>query len=148
MFKPDEVKELYKQQLREAKLKYTFLILNFCIMENHVHLMLKPTESTDLSALMQWINSMFTRRHNALYGTIGSLWRGRFRSEIIENDQYRRNVILYIWSNPHSIPEVEDVREYVYSGFYCMKIESYELLAEPDEMFRECFEYMAGLNLP
>ena len=65
IFKFDTIKEFFLATMLRAKKKYRFLIFNFCIMENHIHIVIQPGEKADLSKIMQWILSVFARKSTA-----------------------------------------------------------------------------------
>ena len=72
------IKELYLSVLKAAKARYSMQIHNFCIMGNHVHIIIKPGHNENLSAIMQWINSFFAIRYNRVLGCCGHVWGERF----------------------------------------------------------------------
>ena len=72
LMKPDEIKVLYEKVLAECKRKYVFLVIHFGIMDNHVHLIIRPGRES-LSKIMQWLNSVFAMRFNRLTGRCGHI---------------------------------------------------------------------------
>ena len=54
-----EMKELFLDVVKRAKEKYKFKVINYVIMGNHIHMMIKPGEKENLSKIMQWILSVF-----------------------------------------------------------------------------------------
>jgi len=48
--------------LKEAKEKYGFTVSNFCIMPTHIHLLITPKQGSDLSKIMLWIKTNFTKK--------------------------------------------------------------------------------------
>ena len=56
LMKPDEIKVLYEKVLAECKRKYVFLVIHFGIMDNHVHLIIRPGRES-LSKIMQWLGN-------------------------------------------------------------------------------------------
>ena len=85
IFEKDCIKEMFIQVLKEARKKYNFHIDNFCIMSNHIHLIIKPLGKCSLSKIMQWILSKFAVLFNKFYGYHGHVWYDRFKSKIIES---------------------------------------------------------------
>ena len=69
-----EMKNLYLDTVKQAKEKYTFDLINFCIMNNHIHLVIKPLGNASLSKIMQWISSVFAKKWNKLHGRSGHVW--------------------------------------------------------------------------
>ena len=80
-----DMKELFLEVMRRAKAKYAFRIENFCIMGNHIHIMLRLEGDTSLSRLMQWIMSVFAMSYNRIHGLVGHVWGERFFSRIVSS---------------------------------------------------------------
>ena len=99
LMKPDEIKVLYEKVLAECKRKYVFLVIHFGIMDNHVHLIIRPGRES-LSKIMQWLNSVFAMRFNRLTGRCGHVWKCRFWSKIIDRIEQFKAVFDYISFNP------------------------------------------------
>lgn len=74
-------------------------ILAWCLMDNHVHLLLRATLN-DLALVMQQLNTAYARWFNERYQRIGALFQGRFRSEPVDDDRYLITVLRYIHQNP------------------------------------------------
>ena len=98
LMKPDEIKVLYEKVLAECKRKYVFLVIHFGIMDNHVHLIIRPGRES-LSKIMQWLNSVFAMRFNRLTGRCGHVWKCRFWSKIIDRIEQFKAVFDYISKN-------------------------------------------------
>ena len=98
LMKPDEIKVLYEKVLAECKRKYVFLVIHFGIMDNHVHLIIRPGRES-LSKIMQWLNSVFAMRFNRLTGRCGHVWKCRFWSKIIDRIEQFKAVFDYISFN-------------------------------------------------
>jgi REP element-mobilizing transposase RayT len=77
VFHNDAMRELFMGVVEKAKKKFNFELLNFVVMGNHVHLLIRPGEGESLSKIMQWIMPMFTRAWNRANGyRTGRLWGG------------------------------------------------------------------------
>lgn len=111
------IKDLYQDVITECLKKYSFLIIQFSIMNNHVHLIIRPLKES-LSKIMQWINSVFAMRFNKLTGRCGHVWKCRFWSSIIEKIEQFKKVYNYILDNPVKAGMVSSPEEYPYCGEY------------------------------
>ena len=100
IMKSNEVKELFINVLIRAKKKYSFSLENFCIMENHFHLIIKPAKGESLSRIMQWIMSVFAMALNKRNGWRGHVWEERFFSRIIESFRAFMEIYDYVDQNP------------------------------------------------
>ncbi len=116
IFESNEIKQMFMDVIRRAKGRYHFLIRNFCIMNNHIHFILKPLPGNSLSKIMQWILSVFAQKYNKLYGVIGHVWQGRFKSKIIENFRQYINTFIYIANNPVKAGIVKSAVDFKYNG--------------------------------
>ncbi|MDR0442426.1 MAG: transposase [Treponema sp.] len=97
---PDEEKLLLLTVIKRAKKKYRFQIKNFCIMNNHLHLLIKPGSNESLSRIMQWILSVFAMAWNRKHHMNGHVWGERFYSRIIAGMVDFLRVFIYIDENP------------------------------------------------
>jgi REP element-mobilizing transposase RayT len=78
---------------------YNFKVHLYCLMTNHIHLVIEVAD-IPISRIMQSITSRFAKKHNQKYNLIGHLFQGRFKSKLIENDQYLLELCYYIHMNP------------------------------------------------
>lgn len=84
--------ELYKKECH-------FKLFAYCLMSNHVHLIIQTTD-TPLDIIFRKINTRYASWFNTKYQRSGHVQDGRFHSEPIENINYLRNAIRYIHNNP------------------------------------------------
>jgi len=85
--------------LQDAKDKFNFRLANFCIMPTHIHLLIKPTESTNLSIIMQWIKTRAAKRWNFIHGSKDHLWGDRYFARVIRDPKEFESVMEYIDQN-------------------------------------------------
>jgi putative transposase len=105
--------------IKKAKEKYPFQLLNFCIMDNHIHLLIKPAPGQSLSKIMQWIKGNFARYWNKVHNKQGGhLWGKRFFSKIINDVRYFLRVFNYIDKNPERAGVVEWAEAWEFGGLY------------------------------
>lgn len=116
IFEQDETKELFLEVLKEAKKRYSFRVKNFCIMGNHVHLLIWPKADENLSKIMQWILSVFAIRFNHLFKLKGHVWYDRFRSVLIDSLRQFVKAFEYISNNPVKAMLVTRPEDYSYNG--------------------------------
>lgn len=102
IFKKDKDFEAFENILAEAKDKYEMRILAYCLMPNHWHCILHPKEDGNLNLFMQWLTLTHTQRWHAHYHSTGygHLYQGRYKSFLIQNDQYLLTACKYVESNP------------------------------------------------
>jgi putative transposase len=72
----------------------------YCLMTNHVHLLITPREATGCALLMKHLSQRHAKRINASRGRSGTLWEGRPYSGIVASDEYALACYRYIELNP------------------------------------------------
>lgn len=114
-------KEEYIQKYIEIilnKIKNSCInILAYCIMNNHAHFLIYSQNLEALSKFMQRINLAYSRYYNSKKERIGYVFRDRFLSEDILNQNQLFNCLCYIHYNPVKAKIVNDIREYKYSSY-------------------------------
>jgi REP element-mobilizing transposase RayT len=94
-----EEKEKYIKYILKYKERYKFSIYAYCIMSNHVHLLLETGE-TPLSKIMQGIQQSFTQYYNKKYKRTGHVFRTRYKALLCNKESYLLQLIKYIHKNP------------------------------------------------
>ena len=115
IFEDDLDKKKFMQILAEGKEKSGFRLYAYCLMNNHVHLLLK-VEKEPLEIIFKRIGSNYVYWYNTRYERVGHLFQDRFKSEPVENDDYLKTVIRYIHYNPVKGGLNKDLR-YEYSSY-------------------------------
>jgi len=131
---PSGVKELYLSILKAAKARYSIQIQNFCIMGNHVHIIIKPGYNENLSAIMQWINSVFASRYNRLMGSCGHVWGERFFSVILHSLHDFLRAFDYVDENPVAAHLSADSSAWMFGGRHHSKQGRYDIVDPPDAL--------------
>jgi REP element-mobilizing transposase RayT len=109
---------MFLEIVKEAKKKFDFELWNFCVMDNHIHFLIKPGSGVSLSKIMQWIKCNFAKRWNKEHGLKGHFWGGRFYSRIVENSEDFEAVSKYIDENPVKANMVKEPGEWQWGGFF------------------------------
>jgi putative transposase len=91
-------------------------VLAYCLMPNHIHLLLKPSEEEALAKMMQGITLCYSKYFNRTNGRTGRLWECRYYSTIIDEDSYLWTVSKYIENNPVRAGIVKRPEDYPYSS--------------------------------
>ncbi len=92
-------KEKFLQILCKACKLYDVVVHDYCLMDNHYHLLLE-TRQENLSLIMRQINSYYAIYFNKKESRVGHLWQGRFRSWYVLNEEYLYFLLRYIEYNP------------------------------------------------
>ena len=86
----------YCRLLKRYKVRFAIHIFAFCLMSRDVHLVVQPTEAKNLSLFMQRVNQAYALYFNKKYQKQGPLWRGRFKSVMIDHDFDLFECIKYV----------------------------------------------------
>jgi putative transposase len=86
--------------LKEAKAKHPCFLYAYCLMPNHFHFILEPLEKDNISFLMKFLGAKYVHYINRTYGRSGTLWEGRFRCSLIDEESYFLSCLRYIETNP------------------------------------------------
>ncbi len=116
-FFSDEDYVVYLDKLKEYSVKYKVAVHAYVLMTNHVHLLLTPSDETGVSRLIQSLSSYYVRYINMTYGRTGTLWEGRYKSSLVDGENYFLVVSRYIEMNPVRASMVTHPSEYPWSSF-------------------------------
>ncbi|HAN09065.1 MAG TPA: transposase [Clostridiales bacterium] len=95
----DEDKKNYIEILKRYKERYQFELYAYCIMDNHVHLLMEVGE-TPLNKIMQGIQQVYTQRYNKKNKRTGHVFQQRYKAEVCKKDGYLLHLVKYIHFNP------------------------------------------------
>jgi putative transposase len=118
VFVEDADYSFYLNNLIEWKTHYDVAVYAYCLMTNHVHLILVPKKHGDsISRLMRRLSARQGRRVNRLEQRIGTLWSGRFKSSVIDTDNYLLACLRYVELNPVRAGIVNRPEDYRWSSY-------------------------------
>ena len=86
VFRDDEDYISYLEWLKEAARLYRVDVHAYALLDNGVHLLTTPVDESGLARMMQWIGRHYVPYFNKKYQRSGTLWEGRFRTSIVEED--------------------------------------------------------------
>ena len=116
--------------------KWNTPVISYCLMTNHVHLLIRPSSDISLRKMMQGVALCYTQHVNRKYKRTGRLWESRYYSCIVDQESYLWAVARYIEQNPVRSMIVEHPEEYAYSSARA----HLDLLQDPvlgEELFAE-----------
>ncbi len=93
-----------------------YLVYAYCLMGNHIHLLLKEGTET-MGIAMRRIGAAYVYWYNWKYDRCGPLFQDRYRSEVIEDDRYLLTVLRYIHQNPIKAGLVNNAADYQWSSY-------------------------------
>ncbi|WAA12726.1 transposase [Fervidibacillus halotolerans] len=100
IFEEEKDKYKYLSILKKYKTEFNFELYAYCLMDNHVHLLIKESKDATISEIMKRMNVSYVFWYNKKYERTGPLFQDRFKSENVESLSYFRTVLRYIHQNP------------------------------------------------
>ena len=119
---------VYLDKLKLYSEKYSVTVHSYVLMTNHVHLLMTPETEQGVSQVMQALGRYYVRYINQTYGRTGTLWEGRYKSTLVDGDNYFLTVSRYIELNPVRAGMVAHPAEYPWSSY------QYNALGKPIEL--------------
>jgi len=114
-FTEDDYRAFLKA-IGDLKERKPFELYGYCLMPNHIHLLLRPLEAS-ISRIIQSLLVSHTQRYHRHHGTGGHVWQGRFKSPVVEDDDHLLCVLRYIEGNPVRAGLVRHPSDYRWSSF-------------------------------
>ena len=116
-FRQDSDYLLYLANLRHLATRFQCDVHAYCLMTNHVHLLLTPHQPEACAALMKDLGQRYVQYFNGRHGRTGTLWEGRFRSCVAESAAYVLACYRYLELNPVRAGMVEHPSGYLWSSY-------------------------------
>jgi len=107
----------YLRKMVESSRKHGFAIVSYCLMPNHVHLIVRQDREYPPAKFMSSFHTSYAMVFNKKYRTVGHLFQDRFKQNIIEDDDYMKNLIAYVHMNPVKAGICKFPKEYKWSSY-------------------------------
>jgi putative transposase len=119
VFGTPETRDAFERCLFQACQRCAWRLYAYVTLSNHYHIALETPEG-NLTVGMQWLQSTFANRFNRAHKAHGHLFQGRFRSLVVERDEYLGPLIHYIHLNPvrAGLVTTEKMESYRWSSFW------------------------------
>ena len=113
--------KIIKKYLAEFQIS----ILHYCLMPNHIHLLIQAQKAQDLPKFMQVTLQVYANYFRNKYNSVGFMFQNRYKSYLIEKRNYLLECARYIERNPLRAKLVTDLSEYNWSSlsFYIKGLE-------------------------
>jgi REP element-mobilizing transposase RayT len=132
IFEDSEDYRYYLSKLATIVQETDIALLAYCLMPNHVHILLKENEAS-MAHCFKRLGSSYAYYFNKKYGRSGHLFQDRFKSEAVEDDAYFFSVLNYIYQNPVKAGIAQSVDRYQWSSFCVLGKKS--LVIDKDALF-------------
>lgn len=116
IFKEEEDYIRFLRTLKSCQEKSGYKVYAYCLMGNHIHLLLKE-EKEELGNIMRRIGASFVFWYNNKYNRCGHLFQDRYKSEPVEDEVYFLTVVRYIHQNPIKAGIAKNVDVYKWSSY-------------------------------
>ncbi len=117
VFRDDKDFTYFITLLKRYKNELEFKLYHFCLMPNHLHLVIKPTIDRSLPKIMLKLDLAYATYLNKKYNNTGHVWQGRYRSSLIDSDSYFINCGLYVELNPVRAGLVKNPEDWPWSSY-------------------------------
>jgi putative transposase len=107
----------YLNYFEEGLRRYGAVLHAYCLMPNHVHLLITPSCKEGISRTMQHLGRRYVLWFNKKHGRTGTLWEGRHKGKVITNDNYLLACYRYIEMNPVKADMVRHPKDYLWSSY-------------------------------
>lgn len=117
IFFDDSDYSVYLDYLKEAAERYECKIHAYVLMTNHVHILATPKEKDAISRMMQYVGRRYVPYINRTYKRSGTLWEGRYKGSLVQDNFYLLACMRYIELNPVRAKIAKSVAAYPWSSY-------------------------------
>jgi putative transposase len=136
-FFTDADRQVFLSMLSECAFVTNCAIHAYALMTNHIHLLLTPEQDTAASKLMQFLEQRYVQYVNRRHERVGTLWQGRFRSCVVEDERYFFTCQRYIELNPVRAGIVASPEQYKWSSFRTNALNEPSNVIKPHALYEE-----------
>jgi putative transposase len=136
-FYADEDYGLFLHHLEQLSQRFQCAVHAYVLMTNHAHLLITPAVADGASDLMKHLGQRYVQYINKTYGRSGTLWEGRFKSNLVQRQGYFLACQRYIELNPVRARMVKRPGDYRWSS-YCANAD-----LQPSPLITPHEEYLA-----
>ena len=117
IFQKNSLKEAYLNILKKNISETDIKIVAYCVMDNHIHILIYSENIDNVSKMMQRTNGAYAKLYNKNKNRVGYVFRNRFYTQMILTEQQLCNCIVYIHRNPLKANIVDSFQGYKYSSY-------------------------------
>lgn len=141
LFLNDEDKYFFTNRIFKYSEQLNISIYSYCLMENHVHILLGNAQKEILSLFVQKLANSYVFYFNRKYECSGHLFQGRFKSEPVETNEYFKTALRYILQNPEKA-HISSFVNYKWNSYY--QLVNRKIVPKIDRTF--VYEIFDGLS--
>lgn len=117
IFSRDENFIFFLREVKKYKEKFKIKIYHYCIMPTHYHFLLEPSTFESLAKFMQALMLVYAQYVQREYNRIGHIWQERYKSSVVEKEDYFNRCSYYIENNPRRAGLVKDLKDWPWSSY-------------------------------
>lgn len=118
IFNSNENINKYMKIMKETKEKTDIMILAYCIMSNHAHILIHEQNIENITKYMHRVNLLYAKYYNKKNNRVGYVFRDRYKTQPIYSEKHLFTSVRYIHNNPVKANICEKANEYKYSSCY------------------------------
>ena len=126
----------FRESIYHSAKKHGVAIHAYVLMTNHVHMLVTPETAASLPAMMQAIGRVYVQYFNSIHCRTGTLWEGRYKAAIVDEERYLLTCMRYIELNPVRAQMVSSPAEYPWSSFRANAYGAIDKLIAPHAAYR------------
>jgi putative transposase len=148
----------YLRYLSAFSTRFGCSVHAYCLMTNHVHLLLTPHATDACALLMKNLSQRYVQGVNQRLGRTGTLWEGRFHSSLVTSERYVLTCYRYIDLNPVEAGLVATPGDYRWSSYvsnaqgapsgFLKPHEVYAALGSEPQARASCYKAMCEVGIP
>lgn len=135
VFFSDDDCRFYLDWLGEYAARREIALHAYCLMTNHLHLVLTAPSAEGLGGLMQDMGRRYVQYVNRTHRRTGGLWQGRYKSSYIQTERYLLSCMRYVELNPVRADMVKAPGEYRWSSYRANALGGEDRLLTPHEQY-------------
>lgn len=117
IFKKSSFKDAYLSILKKNISQTDIKVIAYCVMDNHIHLLIYSENINSVSKIMQRTNGSYAKLYNKTKKRVGYVFRNRYYAQMILTEKQLYNCMVYIHKNPLKANMVNEFQEYKYSSY-------------------------------
>jgi putative transposase len=130
----------YLEALRIAACRYDCAVHAYVLMTNHTHLLMTPHSERSIPLLMQAMGRGYVQKLNRTYSRTGTLWEGRYKASLVQDDLYLLTCYRYIELNPVRAGMTRHPADYQYSSYHHNAAGQADSLLTPHSVYQSLGE--------
>ena len=147
IFNEEEDVKYYIKLMYKIKNEYNIRIVAYCVMNNHVHILVEIKSIESLSNYMHKLNTKYAMYYNKKHDRVGYVFRNRFKSEGIYEERYYYSCIKYIFDNPVKAGICSSPEQYPYSNYRTTLLKpasEHQFIDTKEDIMRNCNNFVSG----